>query len=172
MKRETNSTRNSKTIDASPKEIYRALTDPKALIKWQVPGDMTAKMHYYDLKIGGGYEMSLYYPSSFKNAIGKTSAKEDRYVAKFVELIPNKKIVQTTYFITDDPEFKGEMSTEINIEPQTKGTRVTFIFKNLPKGIKPEDNKAGTRSSLKKLSDYLKTNVWWGYFLIAGLEAV
>jgi hypothetical protein len=49
--------------------------------------------------------MSRYYPSSEEAARGKTTAREDRYTARFVELAPPKKIVETIIFESHDPVF-------------------------------------------------------------------
>ena len=84
-------TRNSLNINAAPQEIYNAVVNPRALEVWQAPGNMTAKVHDFDLRVGGGYRMSLFYPDSQKEAIGKTSGKEDRFTARFIKLIPNRK---------------------------------------------------------------------------------
>src|SRR5437773_8039549 len=67
------STRNSKFIKATPEALYRAFTDPAALAIWLAPGDMTGEVHSFDYRVGGGYQMSLYYPSSEKTLRGKTS---------------------------------------------------------------------------------------------------
>jgi hypothetical protein len=32
------------------------------------------------------------------------------------------------------------------------GTEVTLLYENVPKGIRPEDNEAGSRQSLQKLA--------------------
>ena len=56
------SSKNSRIIKASPEKLYAALTDARALETWQAPGDMRGKVHQMDLRVGGGYEMSLYYP--------------------------------------------------------------------------------------------------------------
>ncbi len=149
------STRNSKVIKATAETIYKAFTSPSALETWQVPGDMTAKVHHFDLRIGGGYQMSLYYPDSETEMKGKTKGKEDKFTARFIELVPNKKIVQAVNFESPDPEFSVEMIMEVTLEPVDKETRVTFYFKDIPKGIKPEDNEAGTISSLNKLAEYV-----------------
>jgi hypothetical protein len=50
------------------------------------------------------------------------------------------------------------MIMEITLSSAGEATNVTFTFKNIPIGIKPEDNEAGTISSLNKLADYLKKN--------------
>jgi uncharacterized protein YndB with AHSA1/START domain len=148
-------TRNSKVIKAPLETLYRAFTDPEALAAWLAPGEMTGKVHSFDLKVGGGYRMSLFYPQSEKESRGKTSAREDRFTARFVELTP-KKIVQAITFDSDNPAFSGEMIMEVIFEAKDIGTRVTIMFRNIPSGIRPEDNKAGTRSTLEKLARYVE----------------
>ena len=154
-----NTTTNSKIINAKPGEIYKAFASVEALEAWQAPGDMTAKIHNFDFRAGGGYEMSLYYPDDETDKSsemkGKTKEKEDRFTTRFIELIPDKKIIEAVNFQTSDPDFMGEMLIEITFEPVEEGTNVTFLFKNIPKGIKPEDNEAGTISSLNKLTEYV-----------------
>ncbi|MEX6686819.1 SRPBCC family protein [Danxiaibacter flavus] len=152
------STKNYRDINATPEKLYNAFTDPSALEIWQAPGDMTAKIHHFDLRVGGGYEMSLFYPDKATIHAGKTADKEDRYTARFIELIPNRKIVEAVQFNTTDPDFAGEMMIEITFEPVEMGTRVTFLFTGIPAGIKPADNEAGTISSLEKLAKYVETN--------------
>jgi uncharacterized protein YndB with AHSA1/START domain len=149
-------TQNSRYIKASAKTIYDACTNPRALETWQAPGEMIGKVHDFDLREGGGYSMSLFYPDSETGMTGKTSAKEDRFTARFIELTPPGKIIEAINFDSPDPDFSGEMIVEITFEPIDKGTKVTFLFKNIPLGIKPEDNEAGTISSLEKLAQYVE----------------
>lgn len=150
------STQTSRVIKAAKESIYRALTESSALETWQAPGAMTGKVHRFDLKEGGGYTMSLFYPESEEIMSGKTSAKEDRFTVKFIKLNPPDKIIQSVNFDSDDPKFSGEMEMEITLEPVDAGTRTTFLFKNIPSGIKPADNEAGTASSLEKLARYVE----------------
>jgi uncharacterized protein YndB with AHSA1/START domain len=149
-------TKSSRNIKTTADKIYKAITDPAMLVKWQVPGDMTAKVHRFDLRVGGGYEMSLFYPNGEIVRKGKTSVKEDKFTARFIEIVPNKKIVEAVRFESPDPKFAGEMMLEISLEPIAIGTRVTFLFNNIPVGIKPEDNEAGTASSLEKLAQLVE----------------
>src|SRR5687768_17424920 len=108
-KNSAQTTLNSRNINASPQELYKAFTNPGALAVWLAPGDMTGKVHHFDLRVGGGYQMSLFYPNSEKDAKGKSAEKEDRFFSRFVELTPDKKIVQSIRFDTSDPAFSGEM---------------------------------------------------------------
>jgi uncharacterized protein YndB with AHSA1/START domain len=139
-------------MKATPEVVYRAFTDPEALAVWLVPGDMTGKVHHFDGRVGGGYQMSLYYPSSEETSRGKTQDQEDRYTARFVELIPPRKIVEAITFDTVDPAFEGEMIMEVTLEAKDGGTTVSLFFKNIPSDIRSEDNEAGTQSSLEKLA--------------------
>jgi uncharacterized protein YndB with AHSA1/START domain len=149
-------TRNSKFIKAPQEALYRAFTDPAALAVWLAPGDMTGEVHRFDDRVGGGYQMSLYYPSSEKTFRGKTSEREDRYTARFVELTPPRKIVEAITFDAVDPAFAGEMIMEVTFKAEDGGTTVSILFKDIPPGIRPEDNEVGTRSTLEKLARYVE----------------
>ena len=148
--------RTSRVIKASREKLYQAFTDPEALAAWQAPGEMTAKVHEFDLRVGGGYQMSLFYPPSETNEVGKTSSREDRFTARFLELTPPRRIVQAINFDTADRAFSGEMTMVVTLEEVNDGTEVTILFENIPPGIRPEDNDAGTRSSLEKLARYVE----------------
>ena len=149
-------TRTSRVIKASREALYQAFTDPEALAAWMAPEGMTGKVHELDLRVGGGYSMSLFYPSSEQEHRGKTSEREDRYTARFVELAPPDRIVEAITFDTEDPAFSGEMTMVVTFEDKDGGTEVTILFENIPPGIRPEDNDAGTRSSLEKLARYVE----------------
>jgi uncharacterized protein YndB with AHSA1/START domain len=150
------STKNSKFIKAPLEAVFNAFTDPAALGVWLAPGDMTGKVHHFDYRVGGGYQMSLYYPSSDKKSRGKTAEREDRYTARFVELAPPGRIVETISFDSPDPTFAGKMTMEITLEAEGDGTNVTIVFKDIPPGIRPEDNELGTRLTLDKLAGYVE----------------
>lgn len=158
--RSTSTTRNWKLIKVSQEALFKVFTNPTDLAAWLAPGEMTGKVHSFDLKVGGGYQMSLYYPESEKEFRGKTTEKEDRFTARFVELTPPHRIVQAVTFESDDPAFKGEMIMEVSFKAKNSGTIVIFVFRNIPPGIRPEDNKAGTRATLEKLSQYVESSMW------------
>jgi uncharacterized protein YndB with AHSA1/START domain len=150
------STRTSRVIKASREVLYQAFTDPAALAAWMAPEGMTGKVHDFDGRVGGGYRMSLFYPPSEQVYRGKTSEREDRFTARFVELSPPARIVQAITFDSEDPAFSGEMTMVVTLEDRDGGTEVTILFENIPPGIRPEDNDAGTRSSLEKLARYVE----------------
>jgi uncharacterized protein YndB with AHSA1/START domain len=150
------STSNSRLIRASGDVIYRAFVDPGALAVWLCPGEMTARVHEFDGRVGGGYKMSLFYPASEQAARGKSAESEDRFTARFVEMVPGKKVVEAIRFDSADPAYSQEMTMVVTLEDKAGQTEVTIAFENIPPGIRPEDNEAGTRSSLEKLARYVE----------------
>ncbi len=146
---------NSKLICAAKEQVYNAFIDPKALEYWLAPNGMTGKIHEFDLRVGGGYHMSLFYLD--KEIAGKTSENEDRSETTFVELKPYEKIITEIRFQSDKDVFKEKMMMEVLLEsPEINLTNVIIVFKNIPSGIDPKDNEAGTEESLEKLAAYLK----------------
>ncbi len=145
----------TRVINAPRETVYKAFTDPNALVSWRAPGDMTATMHHFDLRVGGGYTMSLFYGTPDPNNPGKFSDGEDRYTSRFVALDPPSRIVEAITFDTENPALAGEMTMEVTLVAIGDRTEVTMAFRNLPSGVRPEDNDAGTRSSLDKLARFV-----------------
>jgi uncharacterized protein YndB with AHSA1/START domain len=76
--------------------------------------------------------------------------------SRFVELTPPSRIVAAITFDAVDPAFSGEMIMVATFEAEDGGTTVSIFFKDIPPGIRPEDNEAGTRSTLEKLACYVE----------------
>ena len=146
------STRTTRVIRARPEALYDAFVDPAALVEWLPPDAMTARLHAFDARVGGGYEMSLFYPPEERRFRGKTADREDRVVVRFVELTRPRRVVEAVRFASDDPAYGGEMTLTVTLEPAGEGTAVTLAFEGLPPGVRPEDNDAGARASLAQLA--------------------
>ena len=67
-------------------------------------------------------------------------------------LAPPRRIVEAVSFVTTDPAFLGEMTIVITIDEAPGGADVTFACENLPPGLRPQDNEAGSRLSLEQLA--------------------
>jgi uncharacterized protein YndB with AHSA1/START domain len=145
-------TRTSRVIKAPAEALYEAFMDPAALVEWLPPAQMTGKIHAFDARVGGGYEMSLFYPPDEQVFRGKTAEREDRVKVRFVELAPPRRIVEAVSFVTADPALLGEMTQTVTFEAAPGGTEVTLLFENLPPGLRPQDNDAGARLSLDQLA--------------------
>lgn len=150
-------TRTTKVIDAPPQKLWRAFMEADALLAWLPPKPMTGRLHRFDPSVDGGYRMSLFYPEGESRFRGKSGEREDRVSVRYLELQPDKRIVQAVTFESDDPAFQGEMRMTITFEPAPDaGTAVTIHCANLPPGLEPEDNDAGTRLSLDQLADWAR----------------
>jgi uncharacterized protein YndB with AHSA1/START domain len=145
----------SRDVPASAERVYAALTDPEALAAWLPPDGMTGRFEHYDARPGGSYRMVLTYDDP-SGAPGKTTADADVVEARFVELVPDTRIVTEVDFVSDDPAFAGTMTGAWTLEPTADGTRVTITAHNVPDGISAEAHAEGLASSLLNLEAYLE----------------
>ncbi|MDF2117064.1 SRPBCC family protein [Roseiarcaceae bacterium H3SJ34-1] len=146
------STETSRIIKAPRAKVYRACLDPEALAIWRAPDSMTGRMHAFDAREGGAYRMSLTYHDKTQSPGGKTSEDTDTFKGRFLELVPNEKIVELIAFESDDPRFAGEMTITTRFADAGPGTQITMLFENIPSGVSPQDNETGTQQSLRKLA--------------------
>lgn len=144
----------SRRIKASPAAIYRAFTDPAALVTWLPPEGMSGEMFEFDPRPGGRYRMALRYGDPA--LAGKSGGNEDVVEARFVALEPDRRIVQAVDFVSDDPLFAGTMIMSWILEPLGKETQVSIVAENVPPGIAKADHDEGLRSSLENLAQYVE----------------
>jgi uncharacterized protein YndB with AHSA1/START domain len=144
-------TRVHQHIEVPRASIFRLLLDPAAISKWRVPDGMTAHIHVFEAREGGAIRVSLTY--DVPTGTGKTTAHTDTYHGRFVEIVPNEKVVETNEFETSDPAMQGEMVSTITLtDAAGGGTDVVGLHEHLPAGLSLEDNETGWRMALAKLA--------------------
>lgn len=148
-------TKVSKSINASPADIYEAHLNPNKLVKWRVPKNMEADIHEFEARAGGSYRMTLTYVNAADAGFGKTSDGKDSFKGQFVELIPHKKIVERIDFESVDPKFAGQMKMTTTIA-DGEMSEVTIVCEDIPEGIRLEDNVIGCEEALSKLAQLLE----------------
>lgn len=146
----------SRAIAAPADEIYRAFVDPDAWSQWLPPEDMTGHIYEFDARPGGTYRMALTYRGRDHLNAGKTSEGTDVVQGRFVELVPNARVVQLVTFESDDPAFAGEMRMIWSLSPVAGGTEVSIICNDVPSGISKEDHDIGLRSTLENLARFVE----------------
>jgi uncharacterized protein YndB with AHSA1/START domain len=144
----------SRVIRASPAEIFPALIDPTALVSWLPPQGMTGRFDEFDGRPGGSYRLVLTYEEPADNA--KTSPDSDVVEARFVEILPDVRVVHAVTFVSDHPDYAGTMMMYWELAPTGDGTRVQFRAGNVPPGISAEDHARGLASSLANLAKYVE----------------
>jgi uncharacterized protein YndB with AHSA1/START domain len=143
----------SRRIAATPEKIFGALIDADALTSWLPPSAMTGRFEHFDARPGGSYRLIL----TFLNATeghGKATNTSDIVEARFVDIVPNARVVQAIDFVSDDPAFAGTMTMTWQIVPVGEKTRVEIRAENVPTGIPSEDHAIGLESSLANLAEY------------------
>jgi uncharacterized protein YndB with AHSA1/START domain len=142
-------------IAAPPARVFAALVDPKALTAWLPPTGMSGTLERFDPRPGGSYRLVLTYADASASR-GKSTADTDVVEARFIDLVPGVRVVQSVDFISDDPRHAGTMTMTWEVTAVQGGTRVDIIADNVPDGIGADDHAAGLASSLANLADYLE----------------
>ncbi len=145
--------RASLVIAAPVDRVYAALVDPVALVEWLPPEGMSGRFERFDLRPGGGYRMVLTYAAPAEAA--KSTADSDVVEARFVDVVPGRRVVQAVDFVSDDPRFAGTMTMTWEVSAVPEGARVDIRADDVPDGITAEDHAAGMRSSLANLAAHL-----------------
>lgn len=113
----------SRVIAAPPDRVYAALVNPEALTAWLSPDGMSGRFQRFDARPGGSYRLGLTYADA-STARGKTTAESDIVDARFVDVIPGRRVVQAVDFVSDDPANAGTMITTGDVTAVDAGTRV------------------------------------------------
>jgi uncharacterized protein YndB with AHSA1/START domain len=130
--------------------VFAALVDPEDVAQWKFPTGMSCVLHEYDVRVGGRLRVSLTYETA--DGVGKTTSSTDTYHGRFVEVVPDERVVEMDAFETDDPALQGEMRVTVELRGADGGTEVTGIHEDVPAGVSAADNEAGWRSALDRLA--------------------
>jgi uncharacterized protein YndB with AHSA1/START domain len=151
----------SKLVEASPARIYAALVSAEARAQWLPPAGMTGRFDWFDPRPGGGYHMTLTYndpADAGHTPKGKTTVASDVVSARFIELTPDRRIIEEVDFESDDPAFAGTMRMTWTITPQGEGDAgavVVIEAAHVPSGVSAADHQAGLDASLTNLAAWL-----------------
>jgi uncharacterized protein YndB with AHSA1/START domain len=143
-------TRVTRHIRAPRESVYRALLDADAVAAWRAPEGMTATVHSFDARAGGRFRVSLTYESP--HGTGKSADRTDTYHGRFLELVPNERVVEEIEFETSDPAFAGWMRMTTTLSDSDGDTAVVILHDGIPSGVSAQDNELGTRMALDKLA--------------------
>ena len=148
MSGSTGTVRLHRVLRAPPERVYRAFLDPDAMCKWTPPHGFTGKVHYSDVRVGGGYRMS------FTNF---STGKSHSFGGTYVELTPHERIRYTDRF--DDPNLPGEMQVTIMLQRVLCGTALEILQEGIPAAIPVEFCYAGWQESLTLLTQFVEPEI-------------
>jgi predicted nucleotidyltransferase/uncharacterized protein YndB with AHSA1/START domain len=131
----------SRVVGAPREAVWRACSEPRELVRWRFPLDMTARLLSAE---GETYRMTL----------GYEDGRADTFDSTFVARVPNERVVERIRFAAADRT--GEMTVTTALRDAEDGTEVSMRFENLPASIRPEDNEEGTRQALVRLAELVE----------------
>jgi uncharacterized protein YndB with AHSA1/START domain len=138
----TTTLRLTRVIKAPAARVYQCFLDADAYAKWLPPHGFTGRVHQMEPKVGGSYRMSF---STLDHKMTHF------FGGRFVELIPNKRIVHTDRF--EDPAMgTSEMTVTIDLVPVKGGTRLEIEQRGIPKGPAADGAPYGWSQSLDNLA--------------------
>ena len=143
----------SRTILASPEEIYSAFSDGETYMKWLPPPNMTGRALEYEFEPGGRYRIELRYRDG---GAGKTTSDSDISKGRFIELSPGRRIRQTVEFESDDEVLARGMTMTWTFELRQQGTEVRVTAEGVPRAISREDHLKGLTASLDNLGRFVE----------------
>ena len=133
---------------APPERLWRALTQPAAIVKWNPPDGFVAEVHELDLREGGRYRMSF---------INLGNGQPFSFGGEYREVIPNQKLVAANRF--DDANLPGEMLTTYTLRAVSCGTELTVEQTGLPDAVPPESCRMGWQQSFDLLTRLVEAEV-------------
>jgi uncharacterized protein YndB with AHSA1/START domain len=145
----------SRVIAAPLPHVFAALVDRDALQAWLPPEGMTARFEAFDPRPGGSYRLILTYIDP-AGAPGKATADEDIVEARYVDIVPDVRVVQAVDFVSDDPAFAGTMTMTWEVSPADGGTTIAVTAEDVPDGISAQDHATGLASSLANLAEHVE----------------
>jgi uncharacterized protein YndB with AHSA1/START domain len=93
-------------IAAPVERVYRALVDPEALAVWLPPNGMSGRFERFDARPGDTYRMVLTYADA-SSARGKATADSDIVEVRFLDIVPDVRVVQAVDFVSDEADYTG-----------------------------------------------------------------
>ncbi|MCC6661609.1 MAG: SRPBCC family protein [Phycisphaerales bacterium] len=145
-----------RVIKAPPDRLFRAFTDPRALVKWMAPHGFVAEVHSIEARTGGSYRMSF---TNLGTGQGHT------FGGKYLEVRPGELIRHTDAF--DDPSLPGTMTVSVTFRKVTFGapgpactcTELGIVQEGIPDLIPAEMCYLGWQESLALLTALVEPEI-------------
>jgi uncharacterized protein YndB with AHSA1/START domain len=137
-----------RVLRTTPERLYKAFTDPDAMVKWLPPHGFTAKVHHMDPKVGGSFKMSF---TNFGTGKGHS------FGGTYLELEPGQRLRYTDVF--DDPNLPGEMVTTVTLSKVFCGTDLKVVQEGIPDVIPVEACYLGWQESLTLLAQLVEADI-------------
>lgn len=130
-----------RVLRAPAERVWRAFTDPAAMVKWLPPHGYTATVHQLEPVVGGRFRMSFtHFGSGTSHSFG----------GQYLAVEPHRLLRYTDVF--DDPNLPGQMVSTITLTPVVCGTELSAVQEGIPAAIPVEMCYLGWQESLALLA--------------------
>ncbi|KAA5804771.1 SRPBCC family protein [Alkalicaulis satelles] len=136
-----------RVLRAPPALVWRALTDPAAIAKWNPPDGFVCEIARLDFQQGGGFKMA------FRNL---ATGEAHPFTGRYREIVPEARLVADDSF--DDPDMPGAFVTVFELRQVSMGTELTITQSGIPDMIPPEACRLGWQGSLDLLARLVEAN--------------
>lgn len=130
-----------RVFSAPPERVFRAFSDPDAIVKWIAPHGFSAKVLHSDVRSGGAYKML------FTNF---STGTQHVFQGNYHEVIANQLLRYTDQFTTKDVDDEIEVTVVLN--KVSVGTDLYITQVGLPDIIPPAACYMAWQESLQLLS--------------------
>lgn len=144
----SNIVRLHRVLRAPPLRVFRAFTEPDAMVRWLPPFGFTAKVYEMDARVGGSWRMSF---TNFGSGNGHA------FGGKYLELVPGERLRYTSVF--DDANLPGQMETSVTLRAVSVGTELSVVQEGIPAVIPVEACYLGWQESLKQLARLVEPEI-------------
>lgn len=134
------SLRLSRTIAASPEEVFRAWTDPAEMKEWYCPEGGTVDAAEVDLAIGGRFKVAMRMPDGIHVAYGV-----------YREIDPPRKLAFTWQWESDDESREAETLVTLEFKERDGSTELVLTHERFATAESRDGHEQGWASALNRL---------------------
>jgi len=116
---------------------------------------MKGEVHVFEAREAASIGCRSTYQDRRIRARCKTSGDTDTFQGRFVELVPDEKIVEVATFESRDPRFAGDMKITTRLTDTGEGTRVAILCETSRQAFGPQDNERAVDNPCRKLAALL-----------------
>ena len=144
----SNTVRLHRVFSAPPERVFRAFTDPDALVKWMAPHGFTAHVEHFDVRAGGSYRMS------FTNF---STGTKHSFHGNYRQVVQNQLLRYTDQF--DNPGLPGQMQVTVTLKKSVIGTELNVVQEGIPAAIPVDFCYQGWQESLEMLAKLVEPEI-------------
>lgn len=137
----------TRQIRAQRERVFRAFTDPEDLKRWSAPQGFTVPVAEVDLRVGGGYRISMRAPDgAVHTAIGT-----------YREITPPRRLVYTWQWEGGMEGDEAETLVTVEFHERGDATEVIFLHEGFRDETARDKHNEGWTSIFDRLVEFVNT---------------